>query len=158
MFDKKASAMETQLGDMQSTSASARDVSDQLSTLQARHSALVAQHAAAVAAGDESAATAAALQAELDGVRAIAASAQRDAAMHENASIELRDMVLSLQTRVGEYQAKDLEVYARIREAMEVAEKVLSPCPALCRSAYLACEASFLSFGLCPCTASDTLA
>jgi chromosome segregation ATPase len=132
LFDKKASEMESQLSAMQATSTSAADTAEQLHALQARHTALVAQHAAAVANADDAAAAVTALQAELDNVLAAAASTQKEAATHEHAADDLRGMVLSLQTRVHEYQTKDVEVYTRIREAMEVAEKVCLLSPA-CR-------------------------
>lgn len=126
----KAEEMEARLKQMHETMSVTGRTRDQLQALQAQHDELLTRHEEAVVAADEHAGTAAALQVELDNASAAAQTAQQDAEMHARAADELRGMVASLQTRVGEYQAKDMEVYTRIREAMEVAEKVRAACRA----------------------------
>jgi len=91
--------------------------------LQGRHDAAAAECDALrrSRAADEAAAAAAA--ADADAARGEAAAARREAASLRATAAELRESLAAASARVREYQAKDVEVYGRIREAMEVAEQ-----------------------------------
>jgi predicted nucleic acid-binding Zn-ribbon protein len=67
---------------------------------------------------------AAALRAEAEAARAAAAVSEAAAATAEARAAELHRGLAEAQARVADFQAKDVEVYTRIREAMEAAEQV----------------------------------
>jgi hypothetical protein len=102
----------------------ARMASEEMAVLKERLLDTESQLQAAQSHGAALVEEVAALRAELDAAIAAAATGEAAAAAAEGRAAELHKGLAEAQARVAEFQAKDVEVYTRIREAMEAAEEV----------------------------------
>jgi chromosome segregation ATPase len=123
-------ALEGKIADANAAAAAAAERTRDLATLQSRCFALQEQLQCEVQAAADAIATSAVLRADADSARSAAASAEKQVAAYERQVAELRQGLGGAQAQLSEYQTKDVEVYSRIREAMESSEQARISAPA----------------------------
>jgi chromosome segregation ATPase len=122
---EKVSELESKLADSVGVHAAINAKSEELDASKEQYRVLLKAHEAIKLREDEMMTTIAALRADCDTSRSAAASASKELVISNQSAVDLQAALSSMQERLDEAKSKDIQVYSRIREAMEAAEQVL---------------------------------
>lgn len=121
----KTDALEASLAETNAAKASTEAFAEEVLDLRQQVDQLHVERVEALKRAEESAAAAAALRVDVETSREEAEAAMHEAVAADAAAEELRATAEGLRRTVGEYRAKETDVYASVNEAVEAAEQVL---------------------------------